>query len=161
MTSRLLGAMTVMLVLSPAPCAIAQGAGPSADTLSWLAGCWERRSAATVTEESWTAPIRGTLFGVSRTTDSTRVRAVEYMEIQSRGDTIAYVATPSGQRRTEFLSLALAPDSVLFVNEAHDFPQRVGYRRAGSDSLLVFIDGTLNGDYRRMDFRFRRARCPG
>lgn len=150
-----------MLVFALPTAAVAQDSSRSADTLRWLAGCWERRSGAVVTEESWTAPIRGTLFGVSRTTDSTRVRGVEYIEIQSRGDTIVYVATPSGQRRAEFLSRFLSADSVLFVNEAHDFPQRIGYRRVGSDSLLVFIDGTLGGNHRRVDFRFRRARCPG
>jgi hypothetical protein len=49
---------------------------------------------------------------------------------------------------------------VIFENQAHDYPQRVGYKREG-DSLLAWIDGTAGGKSRRVDFPYRRVACAG
>ena len=49
----------------------------------------------------------------------------------------------------------------MFENAAHDFPQRVGYRVAGGDSLLAWIEGTRDGQVRRIEFPYRRVACPG
>ena len=51
-------------------------------------------------------------------------------------------------------------DSVVFENKEHDFPQRVGYRRLGADSVLAWIDGTSNGKAQRFEFPYRRVPCP-
>jgi hypothetical protein len=52
---------------------------------------------------------------------------------------------------------------VVFENEAHDFPQRVIYRREG-DRLLARIEGKIGGKERSADWIFNRAglnqRCP-
>ncbi len=42
----------------------------------------------------------------------------------------------------------------------HDFPQRVGYRRNGADSLSVWIEGTSNWKTRRIPFQYARSACP-
>ena len=55
-----------------------------------------------------------------------------------------------------------ATDStVVFENRTHDFPQRVGYRKVGADSLLAWIEGERNGRTRRIEFPYRRVRCAG
>ncbi|HMB69863.1 MAG TPA: hypothetical protein VKU85_11145, partial [bacterium] len=46
----------------------------------------------------------------------------------------------------------------VFSNPDHDFPQRVVYVREGDDGMLARIEGTMNGEERGIDFRFRRAR---
>ena len=71
-----------------------------------------------------------------------------------------YVAHPSGQPAAEFLSTTVSGDTVLFENPAHDFPQRIGYRRQGA-SLLAWIEGARNGKTRRVEFPYRRVACPG
>jgi hypothetical protein len=60
-----------------------------------------------------------------------------------------------------FVSRLLTDSTVVFENLEHDFPQRVGYRRAGADSVLAWIEGTVDGKTRRVDFPYRRAVCPG
>jgi hypothetical protein len=50
--------------------------------------------------------------------------------------------------------------TVVFENPQHDFPQRVGYERKGGDALLAWIEGTRNGQTRRVEFPYRRVACP-
>jgi hypothetical protein len=60
-----------------------------------------------------------------------------------------------------FTAREATDSTVIFRNPDHDYPQEVGYRRAGADSLIAWVDGTLNGKARRMEFRYARARCSG
>jgi hypothetical protein len=74
---------------------------------------------------------------------------------------LAYEAHPSGQPSAVFLSTTVTGSTVVFENLQHDFPQRVGYERKGSDRLLAWIEGTQNGQIRRVDFPYRRSACAG
>ena len=49
---------------------------------------------------------------------------------------------------------------VVFENAAHDFPQRVGYESTGADQLLKWVEGSVNGRERRIEFAYRRVACP-
>jgi hypothetical protein len=44
---------------------------------------------------------------------------------------------------------------------AHDFPQRVIYRRAGADSLVARVEGTTPNGMRAVGFPYARVACPG
>jgi hypothetical protein len=132
--------------------------------LGWLAGCWERRAGTRLVEERWLPPRGGILLGVGRTTRGDTLVEWEQLRIYAAGDTLVYAAQPSGQPAAEFRA---APDAgadslaarVVFANAAHDFPQRVVYRRAGADSLLARVEGTVAGRARARDFAYARARC--
>ena len=54
----------------------------------------------------------------------------------------------------------MTDSAVTFENLAHDFPQRVMYRRVGGDSLVARVEGTRAGRTRGVDFAYRRAACP-
>ena len=147
------------VVLSEAGSAHAQAS--AAAPLPWLAGCWEGRTGTRLVEEHWLAPLGGTLLGVSRTTVRDSLVEYEYLRIHSRGDTLVLAAAPSGQTPAEFRSVSVAADVVSFENLAHDFPQRVIYRRVGSDSVVARIEGWRGGELRGFDFPYRRVACPG
>ena len=49
--------------------------------------------------------------------------------------------------------------AVLFENPQHDFPQRVGYRSSGPDTMLAWIEGTAKGKSRKLEFPYRRVPC--
>lgn len=128
--------------------------------LSWLAGCWERRSGWTVTDEQWMTPRGGTMLGTSRTTRGDALVEYEFMRIfATRVDTVVFAAHPSRQRPTEFRGRAFPRREISFENRAHDFPQRIAYRAVGDDSLHAWIEGTAKGRPRRVDFRYRRVPC--
>jgi hypothetical protein len=126
-----------------------------------MAGCWERRSGARLVEEHWLAPRGGMMLGVGRTTRGDTLVEYEHTRIYSRGDTLIYAAMPSGQTPAEFRALRSAGDEVRFENLAHDFPQRVIYRRLGADSLAARVEGMRGGQLRGFDFPYGRVSCPG
>jgi hypothetical protein len=140
------------------------------ETLAWLAGCWELRSGARVTQEHWMAPAGGLMLGVNRTIVRDTTRAWEYLAIEERDARLVYTATPSGQAETSFTSTFVSDTGVHFANPAHDFPQRIIYRRVGTDSLLARIEGPRGGEIRGgeirggeirgIDFPMRRVACP-
>ena len=83
----------------------------------------------------------------------------ELVLIKEMNGRLAYEAHPSGQPSATFLSTMASDSTVVFENPEHDFPQRVGYRREGADSLQAWIEGQANGKSRRVDFAYQRARC--
>lgn len=106
------------------------------------------------------APAGGVMLGLNRTVVRDTTRAWEYLKIEERDDRLVYTATPSGQAETSFTSALVSDSIVRFENPAHDFPQRIVYRRIGTDSLLARIEGPRDGEMRHIDFPMRRIACP-
>ena len=132
--------------------------GRAVESLGWLQGCWERRTPTSLVEEHWSSAAGGMLIGFGKTTVRDTVREWEFLRIYAIGDTLVYHATPSRQQPTEFRAAPPHDSAIVFANPAHDFPQRVIYRRAG-DSLHARIEGMRNGQQRGVDFRYARTGC--
>jgi len=129
------------------------------DKLRWLAGCWERKSGAAVTLEMWMPPAGNLMLGASRTTAGGAVREFEQLRLEWREGKLVYTALPSGQAEASFTSSGASDSSFAVENLAHDYPQRIIYRRRGADSLVARIeagDGTKG-----RDFPMRRVSCTG
>jgi hypothetical protein len=137
----------------PAPVGIAH--------VAWLGGCWERSTARGSVEEQWMAPRGGCMIGISRSVRADTLFAHEFLLIREQEGRLAYEARPSGQAPATFVASSASDSMVVFANPEHDFPQRIGYRRAGPDSLVAWIEGTIDGAVRRVDFSMRRTTCPG
>ena len=129
------------------------------DALSWLSGCWERRTPTAVVEEHWSSPSGGTLLMFGRTLRRDSVLEYEFVRVFEKGDTLIYDARPSGQAPAEFRATPPFQPTVTFSNPTHDYPQRVIYRRLSGDSLLARVEGTRNGQSRGIDFAYRRVSC--
>ena len=139
--------------------AAAQSA-PGIEQVGWLAGCWQSTTTAAsrVVEEHWLVPRAGSMLGVGRTVQGEKLIEFELVLIKEQDGKLAYEAHPSGQPSAVFLSRTVGEQHVVFENAAHDFPQRVGYTRTG-DALLAWIEGTRNGQVRRIEFRYARTGC--
>lgn len=99
------------------------------------------------------------MIGTSRTFRDGRVAALEIVELTQKNNRLEYYAQPAGQPPATFLSTTIADSTVLFENPAHDFPQKIGYKRDGADSLTGWIEGTEKGQQRRIEFPYRRVPC--
>jgi len=117
---------------------------------AWLTGCWEQRSGEKWTEECWTAPKAGIMLGSGRSGSGETLRDWEVMQIV-REDTdgpaiprITFYGAPGGQNRTPFTWVASEGQAITFVNEAHDYPQRIRYWRDGKDLVaeIAMKDGS-------------------
>ena len=106
------------------------------------------------------APRGKSMVGVGRTVRGDTLVEYELVLIREQGDQVAYEAHPAGRPAAVFLSRSVSDSSVLFENLQHDFPQRVGYSRSASDTLLAWIEGTQQEQLRRIEFPYRRAVCP-
>ncbi len=136
-------------------------AGQGIEAARWLAGCWERGTNTRSMEEQWMAPRGNTMVGMNRSVRDGRLAAYELVIILADSSGLVYEAHPSGQPMARFPLAEASDTSLTFSNPDHDFPQRIGYIRLGTDSLLGWIDGMRGGDVRRVDFPFRRVPCPG
>jgi hypothetical protein len=129
---------------------------PTVDHLSWLTGCWTMTRGDSVVEEQWLKPLGGTLMGISRTAKGGRVVEHEFIQIRDVNGKLAYIAKPSGQAEATFVLKTFTEGEAIFENPAHDFPQRIIYRRT-AEGVTARIEGTRNGQTRGVDFVHRRC----
>ena len=149
-------AIVLMLVLGGQTGAAQKPAG--IERAAWLQGCWELVSPTRTVEEFWMTAKGGSMIGVSRTIRDGKATEYEMVVLREEGERLAYEAHPSGQTPATFLSTRISGSELVFENPGHDFPQEVGYRREG-DGLVAWIRGTQNGNDRRIEFPYKRARC--
>jgi hypothetical protein len=129
------------------------------DKVGWLQGCWQLTSGERVVEEQWMAPRGKSILGMGRTVRGDTLVEYESVLITQQDGRLAYQAHPSGQPSATFLASTATDAEVVFENPMHDFPQRVGYRRDGPDSLVAWIDGVREGKTRKVEFPYRRTDC--
>lgn len=137
----------------------AAASGAEIGDVSWLSGCWASDGAEPGSGEQWTMPAGGSMFAVSRTVRGGKTTAFEFLRIiETEDGGLLYIALPSGQTLTTFVMISISPDEVVFENPDHDFPQRVAYRRAAGQ-LVGRIEGTINGQDRRIEFPMTAVDC--
>lgn len=138
----------------------ARAQGPaSVGRAAWLAGCWRLAAGDRVIDEQWMVPGGQVMLGMSRTVRGGRVVEEERIRIHVVLGKLTYTAYPSGQAQADF-TLSREGDSLLeFENRAHDFPQRIRYRRRSADSLVAQVEGTANGQSRVIAYPMARVRC--
>jgi hypothetical protein len=133
---------------------------PTVKDVAWIAGCWDSTRNGRHVAEHWMPPEGGTMMGVSRTTMGEKTTEWEFLIIRQGTQGLDYVSRPSRQPEATFTALRASANEVIFENPAHDFPQRVRYKRLGKDSLHARIEGKRNGTERGVDFMYARVPCP-
>ena len=144
------------LLLATASTTVAAPA-PTINRIAWLQGRWEMDIPGGTIEEVWLAPRGASMIGVSRTVRADTLVGFETIVVREAEDGLTLEARPSTQPPGTFPSVTVNDSLVVFENPAHDFPQRITYRRVGADSLSAWIEGTYGGEEARMDFGYRRA----
>ena len=132
----------------------------SADTvarLDWMIGNWVQEAAAGTVRETWETAGPGTLSGIGRTERPGRPVFEERMTIQATSGGATFTAKLPGQPPTSFALQSHQSGMVVFENKAHDFPQRVIYRRCGRD-LCARIEGVIGGKAAAESWRYKRVR---
>src|SRR3954471_11780867 len=120
--------------------------------LGWMSGQW--RTADGATEEAWTAPRGGMMLGGGRAIHDGSVREYEFLRLQAGADGVpVYWGSPNGVTPVGFRLTQAGPSSATFDNPAHDYPQRIRYRRDG-DALVATISAI--DDSHAMSWTYRR-----
>jgi hypothetical protein len=107
------------------------------------------------------APRGGTMLGMSRTVRGDRTVAWETVLLrEDSAGRVSYNAFPGGQPPAVFPASEVSDSHAVFANPAHDFPQRIIYRRRG-EILAARVEGQIGGTARGSDFPYRKVACPG
>lgn len=129
---------------------------PRVSDLGWMTGCWAQKGKDqdSFISEIWTKPF-DLMLGTNRSVREGKVRAFEYMRIESRDSSIYFVAKPSGASgETSFKLISLEKNKVIFENKEHDFPKRVIYSKK-DDDLAARVEDDTNG----IEFLFKKTDC--
>jgi hypothetical protein len=129
------------------------------ERVAWLQGCWESASPGWTIEENWMPPRGKSMIGVARTVRGDALLEYEMTVIREKDGKLAYEAHPPASRARPFRARADRGQGRLREPAAR-LPQRVGYKREGSDTLNAWVVGTMSGKTRRMEFPID-ASCPG
>ncbi len=112
--------------------------------LAWLAGSWVGVDDKGVTiEEHWTHAHGGSMLGAGRSSKDGKQLFYEFLRIEKRGNDTVFIAMPRGGKATEFARVSSEPNSLVVVNEKHDFPKRISYRKKG-EAIVVQISAGAN-----------------
>jgi hypothetical protein len=123
--------------------------------LAWMSGQWTTEAGGRWTEESWSAPRGGVMLGYSRAGAGNAPREFEFLRLQAGADGVpVYFAQPGGGAPVPFRLTAHGRGSATFENPAHDFPQRIGYRRDG-DTMVATISALDGSNAMRWTYRRR------
>ncbi|MDX1428744.1 MAG: DUF6265 family protein [Rhodothermales bacterium] len=128
--------------------------------LSWLQGYWLHRDGPSSSEETWLPPRAGAMYGLHVDVFSSGRSFFEFLRIESRGDTLAYIVNPRGRPSTTFLATVVSDREVVFSNPNHDYPQNISYAMVGADSLRAEIWGSSTGEERRSSSTWGRSTFP-
>jgi hypothetical protein len=141
--------------------AAGQGAAPTIQSLDWLSGCWERideKRGMQITE-MWMKPAGNAMIGAGRTIKSGKLIDFEFFRVVEEGSGLSFIARPAANKEdTTFKMIRSSADEIVFENPAHDFPQRIMYKRDGA-KMTARIEGTIGGKLKGTDFPFIRVRC--
>ena len=127
----------------------------SAEALGWMVGQWRHCDASGCTQERWLAGHDGRMLGVNQQWG--KHSAFEFLRIESRDDSVVYLAQPGGGPATAFVMERCLDHEVHFANAENDFPQRIIYRADGDDTLIARIEGRQQGRDKAMHWRWRRV----
>lgn len=129
--------------------------------LDWLAGYWLSCEDGVEVSETWSRRRGGIMLGSSITLGDDAF-SWEQTRIEAEADGLVFHALPRGQPAAAFRLVRAAANEAVFENPAHDFPQRVIYRRDG-DRLTGRIEGISGGSEQGLEWHYRlaphNARC--
>lgn len=117
--------------------ALAAASAPAAP-LDWLVGARCTEGSAAETCERWSPMAGGMMLGTSHTVRDGRTTSFEFMRISEAGGVAEFLGSPEGAPPVVFRQIERGPGAIVFANPAHDFPQRIAYRRVG-DAVLAEV----------------------
>lgn len=146
----------LLLVGAPSSSLQAEEMAPQLRQMTWLVGTWQRvdlpegRSGY----ERWTYDGAQGLDGVGVSERGGKIVFEEKLRIAEKDGSVHYVADVAENAEPVYFKLTeLSESGLTFENPAHDFPQKIAYRRDG-ERLHVRVSA---GD-KATEFEFERQR---
>ena len=124
---------------------------------NWLTGVWKMDLLNGAIVESW-EQVDETLYkGKSIRVKGKDSILQETLEISKKDTTWYYTSTVVGQNNNQPVSFKIIYhrySELICENPAHDFPQRIAYRRYSTMFMHASIEGNNKGKYSKRNFSF-------
>jgi len=130
------------------------------EQLKWLIGNWENVTELEHSFENWTQENDSTLSGHSFTLIGTDTVFAEKVTIKQKGDDVYFTVIAYQQNNDQPVTFKMrdSKKGVFMVeNPEHDFPSSITYSNPTKDSIHAWIEGSVNGQERKVDFLFKRT----
>ncbi|HEY0057555.1 MAG TPA: DUF6265 family protein [Flavisolibacter sp.] len=152
--------LTVLFLFFLSISAQAQDNAKTFRDLNSLTGKWSMESSKGMLYESWLKLNDSTFKGLSFRVSGKDTTVLEQMELVLREGRIMFIPTVPGQNNEKpvvFTLARLENDGYIFENKEHDFPKRVVYVLPKANTLHAWIEGNINGEARKIDFKFKKV----
>lgn len=117
--------------------------------MEWLAGTWEQKLPYGTLTETWTKENDSTLTGKSYFIKEAKDTIhSETIVLSQQGEDLLYIPTVKGQNNDEpvtFKMTSEAENTFTFENPAHDYPQKISYKKVSDTNLTATISGKQEG----------------
>ena len=145
------GLVAAVSLLLAAPLAAQTLAKPALP--DWLAWTWMMEDGASWTDEVWTDPRGGIMFGIARTGFGQQLQSWQSNQIRFKpGGQVSLFVQPQGGAAVEFPLVLISDEAIEFANPSHGYPQRIRYWRQGK--LLMAEASRIDGsDVTRWNYR--------
>ncbi|MDP2686794.1 MAG: DUF6265 family protein [Aequorivita sp.] len=129
------------------------------DQLQWLLGTWTNESGEEFSQETWSKENASSFTAFSFTQVGKETVFSETMALEQKGDSLLLTVLTANQNEKKPVAFKMVSSDngqFTFENKKHDFPQRIVYTNPVKDSLHAWIEGTENGEHRKIDFLYSR-----
>ncbi|MDN3724926.1 DUF6265 family protein [Aequorivita sp. SDUM287046] len=129
------------------------------DKLQWLLGTWINENGEEFSQETWSQESPTTFTAFSFTQVGKETVFAETMALEQKGDSLLLTVATANQNEKKpvtFKMVSSEKGHFTFENKNHDFPDRIIYTNPAKDSLHAWIEGTVNGVPKKIDFSFSR-----
>ncbi len=131
------------------------------ESAGWLIGSWKSNTPDGVAYEVWVKESGSAYAGKSFFVKGSDTIPQETVKLEQKGNDLLYIPTVNGQNDGKpviFTSTNVTDSEMVFENQAHDFPQKISYKRIGADSLLAVVSGNVSGKMHSESFPMGRVR---
>ena len=124
--------------------------------LTWIAGEWQREANGKIYRESWEIAHVLQLNGRAYKIVDGDTTVTELLSLEQIGADIFYIPiVPHNPGPVKFKLVRVDESKAVFENMAHDYPNRIIYRRQEDGGLHARIEGKTVGENAR-DFYYQR-----
>jgi Domain of unknown function (DUF6265) len=129
------------------------------EKINWLVGHWENKMPEGTLTESWKKENDSTFSGDSYFINPKDTVHFESIRLTQKDEELIYTATVPGQNDDEPVDFKLTSDSenvFTFENPAHDYPQKITYKKVDANNLTATISGKQQGKDSRESYPMKR-----
>lgn len=127
----------------------------------WIVGNWENKTSNGKSIESWQNLNDSTLVGKSMLIKDKDSILLENILIIQRNKELYYIPSVVNQNEgkpIEFKLTQALNNMLIFENPAHDFPQKIVYKKISGDSIVAEVSGISSGKERSIKFPMKKIK---